>query len=96
MDRTTDIGLVGLAVMGRNLVLNMADHGFRVAVFNRSLEKTEAFIAGPAAGKSIIGCRSPEELVACLERPRRVMLMVKAGEAVDQTIERLAPLAGSG
>ncbi len=86
-----DIGLVGLAVMGRNLVLNMADHGFQVAVFNRTTRKVDEFMAGDAMGKSIVGCQSPEELVQHLKRPRRVMMMVKAGEPVDRTIRQIAP-----
>lgn len=91
-----DIGLIGLAVMGQNLVLNMADHGYRVAVYNRSIERVDAFIEGPAKGKSIQGCHSLEELVASLAQPRKVMLMVKAGAVVDQFIERLVPLLDAG
>ena len=91
-----DIGLIGLAVMGRNLVLNMADHGFQVAVFNRTTRTVDEFIAGDAGGKSIVGCQSPEELVQQLKRPRRVFMMVKAGEPVDQTIRQLAPLLEAG
>lgn len=86
-----DIGLIGLAVMGQNLVLNMSDHGFTVAVFNRSTDKVDAFLAGSAAGRSISGHHSIEGLVAHLKTPRRVMLMVRAGEAVDQTISALVP-----
>ena len=91
-----DIGLTGLAVMGRNLVLNMADHGFQVAVFNRTTRKVDEFMAGDAEGKSVIGCQSPEELVQHLKRPRRAMMMVKAGEPVDQTIRQFAPLLEAG
>jgi 6-phosphogluconate dehydrogenase len=91
-----DIGLIGLAVMGQNLVLNMADHGYRVAVYNRTTSRVDAFIEGPAKGRSIIGCHSMEELVESLERPRKVMLMVKAGAVVDQFIESLAPLLDPG
>ena len=86
-----DIGLIGLAVMGQNLVLNMADHGFHVAVYNRSLDKVDSFLAGSAKGKTIHGCHSIEELLASLKKPRCVMLMVRAGEAVDKTIEALLP-----
>jgi len=86
-----DIGLIGLAVMGENLVLNMENHGFGVAVFNRTTSKVTRFIEGRASGKNIKGCYSIEELVANLKRPRRVMLMVKAGEAVDAFIEKLIP-----
>jgi 6-phosphogluconate dehydrogenase len=91
-----DIGLIGLAVMGQNLVLNMSDHGYRVAVYNRTTAKTEEFLAGPGRGHDIIGARSVEELVAALKRPRRVMIMVKAGAAVDKVIESLLPLLEAG
>ncbi len=84
-----DIGLIGLAVMGQNLVLNMEDHGFTVAVFNRTVSKVDAFTEGEAKGKNIIGCHSIEELAAALKRPRRVMLLVKAGDAVDAFIDKL-------
>ena len=73
-----DIGLIGLAVMGENLVLNMESKGFTVAVFNRTVEKVEAFVEGRGAGKNLIGARSIEEFVASLERPRKVMMLVKA------------------
>jgi 6-phosphogluconate dehydrogenase len=91
-----DIGLIGLAVMGQNLALNMNDHGFRVAVFNRTTSKVDDFLAGPAAGTRIIGTHSMNELVAALAPPRKVMLMVRAGEVVDQFIEALVPLLGPG
>ena len=91
-----DIGLIGLAVMGQNLVLNMADHGYRVAVFNRTTSKVDDFINGPAKGTSIIGTHSLEELVAALEAPRKVMLMVKAGDVVDRFIDMLVPLLQPG
>ncbi len=91
-----DIGLIGLAVMGQNLVLNMADHGYRVAVFNRTTSKVERFIAGPAAGKRVLGTHSIEQLVGALQRPRRLMLMVKAGEVVDALIQSLLPHLESG
>jgi 6-phosphogluconate dehydrogenase len=90
------IGLIGLAVMGQNLVLNMADHGYRVAVFNRTTNKVDDFINGPAKGTTIIGTHSMEELVGSLEKPRKVMLMVKAGEVVDHFIELLIPLLEPG
>ncbi len=95
MDKA-DIGLIGLAVMGQNLVLNMADHGYHVAVFNRTTSKVDEFIDGPAKGKRITGTHSMEEFVASLEKPRRVMLMVKAGEVVDHFIESLIPLLEPG
>ena len=91
-----EIGLIGLAVMGQNLVLNMADHGFPVAVFNRTTSVVDEFVEGPAKGASVIGTHSVEELVAQLERPRRVMLMIKAGKAVDSLIEQLIPLLEPG
>ncbi len=84
-----DIGLVGLAVMGENLVLNMESRGFSVAVYNRTVEKVDAFTGGRGKGKRIIGAHSPAELAAALQKPRRVMIMVKAGKAVDDTIESL-------
>ena len=93
---TADIGVVGLAVMGENLVLNMASRGYTVAVHNRTTAKVDAFLAARAAGKSIVGAWSPEELVAKLARPRRVMLMVQAGRAVDRVIETLVPLLEPG
>jgi 6-phosphogluconate dehydrogenase len=86
-----DIGLIGMAVMGQNLVLNMADHGYSVAVYNRTTEKVDRFIEGPAKGKEITGTRSVEEFIAELERPRRIVLMVKAGPVVDKFIEQLLP-----
>ena len=86
-----DIGLVGLAVMGQNLVLNMNDHGYTVAVFNRTVSKVDDFIEGNAKGTRVIGTHSIEELASVLKRPRRVMLMVKAGPAVDAFIDKLLP-----
>lgn len=84
-----DIGLIGLAVMGQNLVLNMNDHGYTVAVFNRTVSKVDDFIEGPAKGTQVIGTHSLEEFIGKLKKPRRVMLMVKAGNPVDQFIETL-------
>lgn len=86
-----DIGLIGLAVMGENLVLNMESKGFTVAVYNRTVEKVDKFVTGRGAGKNFIGCHSIEEFVASLERPRKVMMLVKAGAAVDALIEQLIP-----
>ncbi len=91
-----DIGLIGLAVMGENLVLNMECHGFTVAVYNRTTSKVDNFINGRAKGKNIIGSHSLEELVANLKKPRKVMLMVKAGKPVDDFIEALIPLMEEG
>ncbi|HUG86399.1 MAG TPA: decarboxylating NADP(+)-dependent phosphogluconate dehydrogenase [Euzebya sp.] len=93
---TADIGLVGLAVMGQNLVLNMADHGFRVAVHNRSWDVTRTFLEGPAAGASVTGHEDLRGLVAALSTPRRVMLMVKAGDVVDIVIDQLLPMLDTG
>ncbi len=91
-----DIGLIGLAVMGQNLVLNMADHGYSVAVFNRTAAKTDAFLQGPAKGKKIAGAHELKDFIALLKRPRRVMLMVKAGDPVDEFIDHLVPLLEAG
>lgn len=93
---TADIGLIGLAVMGQNLVLNMNDHGFTVAVFNRTVSKVDDFLAGPASGTKVIGVHSLAELFKTLKRPRRVMLMVKAGDAVDDFIEQCLPYMEKG
>jgi 6-phosphogluconate dehydrogenase len=90
------IGLIGLAVMGQNLVLNMNDHGFKVAVFNRTTSAVDNFLADAAKGTQVIGTHSLEELVNSLESPRIVMLMVKAGEVVDAYIEKLVPLLSAG
>lgn len=91
-----DIGLIGLAVMGQNLVLNMDDHGFTVAVYNRTVSKVDEFVEGNAKGTKIIGAHSIEELVNVLKKPRRVMLLVKAGKAVDDFIELLIPHLEAG
>ena len=93
---TADIGLVGLAVMGQNLVLNMNDHGYTVAVFNRTTQKVGAFLENEAKGTQVIGTHSVKELVRVLKRPRRVMLMVKAGRAVDAFIDGLLPHLEAG
>lgn len=91
-----DIGLIGLAVMGENLVINMESKGFSVAVYNRTAEKTDAFLGGRAAGRNICGAYSLQQLVSMLKSPRKVMLMVKAGDAVDQLIDSLIPLLNEG
>lgn len=88
---TADIGLIGLAVMGQNLVLNMNDHGFTVAVFNRTVAKVDEFLANEARGTRVLGAHSIAELAGLLKRPRRVMLMVKAGQPVDDFIELVLP-----
>jgi len=91
-----DIGLIGLAVMGENLVLNMEGRGQTVAVFNRTTSKVDEFVGGRARGKKVVGCRTVGELVAALKRPRKVMIMVKAGAAVDAVIDELTPLLEPG
>src|SRR4051794_38750389 len=88
---TADIALIGLAVMGENLVLNMESHGYTVAVFNRTTAKVDEFVAGRGKGKKFVGCHSPKELVAAIKRPRKVMMLVKAGQPVDDTIAQVAP-----
>lgn len=93
---SADIGLIGLAVMGENLVLNMESHKYTVAVYNRTRARVDDFVAGRAKGKRIIGCQSVQELVAALKRPRKVMIMVKAGPAVDQVIEEIAAFLEPG
>lgn len=92
----SDIGVVGLAVMGENLILNMASRGFTVSAYNRSTEKVAEFMAGRAAGRSIVGAYSLPELVGQLARPRKVMLMVKAGAPVDAVLQQLVPLLEEG
>ncbi|MBO7364953.1 MAG: NADP-dependent phosphogluconate dehydrogenase, partial [Lachnospiraceae bacterium] len=94
--RKADIGLIGLAVMGENLVMNMESKGFTVAVYNRTTSKVDNFVAGRAAGKNIIGCHSLAELAENLELPRKVFLMVKAGQAVDDFIEKLLEVLEPG
>jgi len=92
-----DVGLIGLAVMGQNLVLNMNDKGFSVAVYNRTPSVTEEFLSGPAKGRTtIVGAKSLEDFVAKLASPRKIILLVKAGEAVDETIARITPLLDQG
>ena len=94
--KKADIGLIGLAVMGENLVMNMESKGFTVAVFNRSTDKVKNFVEGRACGKNIIGAYTLQELVDSLSKPRKVMMMVKAGQAVDDMIEQLLPLLDDG
>lgn len=94
--KKADIGLIGLAVMGENLVMNMESKGFTVAVFNRHTDKVDHFVEGRAKRKNIIGCRSLEELVSNLDRPRKVFMMIKAGQPVDEMIDQLLPLLDKG
>ncbi|MCZ7602508.1 MAG: decarboxylating NADP(+)-dependent phosphogluconate dehydrogenase [Melioribacteraceae bacterium] len=91
-----DIGLIGLAVMGENLVLNMESHGYTVAVYNRTIQKVDDFVNGRGKGKNIIGTHTVEELIQNLKSPRKVMIMVKAGSPVDKVIDQLVPLLDKG
>merc|ERR1711939_1014290 len=90
------MGLIGLAVMGQNLILNMADKGFTVCAFNRTVSKVDHFLDNEAKGKSIIGAHSVEEFCGKLKRPRRIILLVKAGSAVDDFIGQLLPFLEAG
>jgi len=96
MSANCDIGLIGLAVMGQNLVLNMNDHGYKVAVFNRTVSKVDDFIKNEAAGTQVVGTHSVEELAKALKKPRRIMLMVKAGDTVDKMIDAVLPYLEPG
>src|SRR5215207_8378767 len=91
MEPKGDIALIGLAVMGQNLILNMNDHGFTVVAFNRTVEKVDDFLAKEAKGTKVLGAHSIAEMVSKLKRPRRVMMLVKAGKPVDEFIEQLIP-----
>src|ERR1700744_5170061 len=97
MDNTqADLALIGLAVMGQNLILNMNDHGFTVVAYNRTVAKVDEFLAKEAKGTKVIGAHSIKEMVGLLKRPRRVMMLVKAGAAVDEFIEQLLPVLEKG
>src|SRR5436305_7138158 len=96
MEPKGDIALIGLAVMGQNLILNMNDHGFTVVAFNRTVAKVDEFLANEAKGTKVIGAHSLQEMVSMLKKPRRIMLMVKAGAPVDEFIEHLLPLLENG
>ncbi len=93
---TADIGLIGLAVMGENLVLNMESHGYTVAVYNRTTAKVDEFVNGRGKGKKFVGAKTPEEFVASIKRPRKIMMLVKAGKAVDDSIAMVAPFLEKG
>lgn len=96
MDKKADIAVIGLAVMGQNLILNMNDHGFKVVAFNRTVSKVRDFLDNEAKGTDIVGAESIEEMIGKLSSPRKVMLMVKAGDAVDQTIAQIIPHLDTG
>ncbi len=96
MENLADIGLIGLAVMGQNLALNINDHGYRVAVFNRTTSKVTRFIENEARGTAVIATYTPEEFVSRIKRPRKIILMIQAGDAVDKSIAQLAPLLDAG
>lgn len=96
MNELCDFGLIGLAVMGENLALNVESRGYRVAVYNRTTEKVDDFVEGRAAGKQFVGCHTIDDLVRALDRPRKIMMLVKAGPAVDALIESLLPLLEPG
>ena len=93
----SDIGLIGLAVMGQNLALNIADHGFQISVYNRTTEKTEKFVAeNPATPGGLVGTKTLEEFVGSLEKPRKMVILVQAGKATDAVIDGLVPLLEAG
>lgn len=96
MAEKADIALIGLAVMGQNLILNMNDHGYVVCAYNRTTEKVDQFLANEAKGTKVIGAHSLKEMVDCLKKPRRIIILVKAGQAVDDFIAKLIPLLGKG
>src|SRR6266581_1798374 len=96
MAQQSDIGLIGLAVMGENLALNIANHGFQISVYNRTTSKVDDFVNGRAKGKPVTGSHSLEELVGSLKKPRKIMMLIKAGAAVDEQIEHLIPLLEAG
>jgi len=96
METQADIALIGLAVMGQNLILNMNDHGFTVVAYNRTVSKVDDFLNNEAKGTKVLGAHSIEEMVAKLKKPRRVMMLVKAGKAVDEFIEQIIPHLEAG
>src|SRR3954451_3951013 len=96
MEPNSDIALIGLAVMGQNLILNMNDHGYTVVAYNRTVSKVDDFLNKEAKGTKVIGAHSIQEMVSHLKRPRRVMMLVKAGVAVDEFIEQLLPFLEPG
>ena len=95
-EKSADIAVIGLAVMGQNLILNMADKGHKVVAYNRTTTKVDEFVAGPAQGKSIVGAYSIKEMKSLLKRPRKIMFMVKAGSVVDAVIAEVLPFLEAG
>ena len=93
--KTANIGMIGLAVMGENLAMNIERNGYPIAVFNRDTKKVDDFVSR-AEGKQVIGTHSPEEFVRALERPRKLILLVKAGDPVDWTIDQVKPFLEEG
>uniref|UniRef100_A0A3B5LDV9 6-phosphogluconate dehydrogenase, decarboxylating n=1 Tax=Xiphophorus couchianus TaxID=32473 RepID=A0A3B5LDV9_9TELE len=91
-----DIALIGLAVMGQNLIMNMNDHGFVVCAYNRTVSKVHDFLQNEAKGSKVVGAESLEDMVSKLKKPRRIILLVKAGQAVDDFIDKLVPLLQAG
>src|ERR1700727_325377 len=96
MPQSSDIALIGLAVMGQNIVLNMNDHGYKVVAFNSTTSKVDEFLANEAKGTKVVGAHSLQELVGLLKKPRRIMLLVKAGAPADEFIDLLLPLLEPG
>ncbi|MBI3212152.1 MAG: NADP-dependent phosphogluconate dehydrogenase, partial [Simkania negevensis] len=95
-DKQGDIGLIGLAVMGQNLILNMNDNGYKVVAFNRTISKVDDFLKGAAKGTKVVGAYSLEDFVKKLKRPRKIMMMIRAGQPVDEMIEELLPYLEKG
>jgi 6-phosphogluconate dehydrogenase len=96
MDKLSAIGLIGLGVMGENLALNIERHGYQISIFNRSHDKVVAFVEGRGKGKKVIGAADEKTFIESLSRPRKVILLVKAGDAVDQTIDKIKPYLEKG
>ena len=94
VNSTSEIGLIGLAVMGQNLALNIADHGYKVSVYNRTFSKTESFLNSNSYSKNLAGFEELEVFVSSLKRPRKIIVMVQAGHATDAVIDSLIPLLG--
>ena len=95
-NNSSEIGLIGLAVMGQNLALNIADHGFKISVYNRTFEKTSKFLKANGNVGNLTGCEDIKEFVASLQKPRKIIIMVQAGKATDAVIDSLIPLLDHG